>query len=104
MTYNDVLVRSDLTGGAVNGGVNSRSLTDLTISQGLFMTEMNIASKKTRWFIVNSHLVHDFFTLHPGSHLRLSKVCQSGPQTAHLGSQMHVFDLRHTQEAYFIHT
>ena len=64
------LVRSDLTGGAVNGGVNSRSLTDLTISQGLFMTEMNIASEKTRWFSVNSHLVCVLFTLHPYSHLR----------------------------------
>ena len=88
----------------MNGGVHSCNQTNLTTSQGQFMIEMNIASEKTRWFSVNSHLVHDFFTLHPGSHLRLSKVCQSGPQTAHLGSQMHVFDLRHTQEAYFIHT
>ena len=46
----------------MNGGVNSRNLTDLTISQGPFMTKMNTASEKTRSFSVNSHLVHVLFT------------------------------------------
>ena len=51
----------------MNGGVHSCNQTNLTTSQGQFMIEMNIASEKTRWFSVNSHLRLVLFTLHRGT-------------------------------------